>query len=49
MVAVAWLWLAELIKACHHIFEHIEVISFSGFDDAVENSTGFCAHGGLAK
>lgn len=28
----------EFIKARHHIFEHIEIVSIIGFDDAVENS-----------
>ena len=41
--------LTEFIEASHHILEHIEIISFSGFDDAVENRTGICARGGLAK
>jgi len=41
--------LAEFIKASHRILEHIEVVSFSGFDDTVEHCAGVCARGGLTK
>lgn len=42
-------WLAELIKARHHILEHIEVVGFCGFDDAVEDGAGIGAGSGLAE
>ncbi|CAI4149283.1 hypothetical protein ALT1644_100132 [Alteromonas macleodii] len=41
--------LAEFIKASHHILEYVQVVGFSRFDDAVENSAGVGARGRLAK
>lgn len=41
--------LAEFINTSHHILEHIEIVGFSGFVDAVEHCAGVCACDGFAK
>tara|TARA_A200000159_G_scaffold3281_1_gene3371 strand:- start:735 stop:989 length:255 start_codon:yes stop_codon:yes gene_type:complete len=41
--------LAEQLQAIHYIFEHIEVVGFGGFDDAVEDGACIGSGCGLAE